>query len=57
LQAFDLGSDGKSFSKIGCLSFEEIISSVVNISKKTLDGTVVKKILTIAAVEFGMINY
>jgi nuclear pore complex protein Nup155 len=53
LQAFDLGQDGSGFSRFGYLTFEGIVNEVVNISKKTLESNVVKKILTISPVTNG----
>jgi len=48
-----MGKDGNGFSRVGCITFDGIINEVVSISKKTLESNIVKKILTISAVNFG----
>jgi len=57
LQAFDLGQDGSTFSRFGYLTFEGIVNEVVNISKKTLESNIVRKIVTIAPVVNGKLLF
>jgi hypothetical protein len=54
IQAYDLGLDGNSFSRLASLSQETIVNSVISVSKRTLEANSVRNILGIAAIEHGM---
>lgn len=55
-QVFDLGQDGTGFSRVSYLPFDGIVNEIVTISKKTLEGNMVKKILTIVPLTSGEMN-